>query len=456
MTFMYRVLGCVFEEHNLWLLGVAVLLCVIACAGAFFVLSSVPANNRLRGSWLFLAALVAGGGTWATHFVAMLGYQPGLPIGFDFATTLFSSVFCVAFAWAAFVVFHYFGSAVGRTIAGALLGVGIAGMHYIGMAGLDAPAHRMWASDLVIASAIFSVGFAIAALYAFALAPKRYRAASASALLITAILSLHFTGMGAVTLELDPRVLPANHALDRHLLAVLVAGCAAATLLIGIVLAFADRQVAASKLAAAEQAAAAALQDALTGLPNRRHLQETLNRALANASPSAPLAVVAVDLDRFKPVNDLYGHAVGDELLVRIGHILSNEAGEGGFVARLGGDEFVLLLSYDSEDALIDRLGALAAKFDEPMPLQDNEVAVGATLGVALAPADGVEADVLMRRADVALYRAKGDGRGRFTFYEHGMEERMRERAALEHDLRRAIRNDEIVPHFQPRRVRYA
>jgi len=450
LTFMYRVLGCVFEEHNLWLVGLAALLCVIASAGAFFILGGVPANNRSRGSWLFLAALVAGSGTWATHFVAMLGYQPSLPIGFDFATTLFSAAFCVAFAWAAFVVCYYFRSAAGRTIAGVLLGAGIAGMHYIGMAGLDAAAQRIWAPDLVIASAIFSIGFAIAALCAFELAPKRYRLAAASALLLIAIVSLHFTGMGALTLEPDPRVLLSSQGLGRHLLAALVAGGAASTLLIGIVLAFADRQVAASKLAIAEQTAAMALHDALTGLPNRRHLQETLDRALAKVSPSAPLAVVAVDLDRFKPVNDLYGHAVGDELLVRIARILSDEADDDGFVARLGGDEFVLLLRYEGEDALIDRLSALSAKFDKPLPLQDNEVAVGATLGVALAPADGVKADVLMRRADVALYRAKGDGRGRFTFYEPGMEERVRERAALENDLRNAVRNDEIVPHFQP------
>jgi predicted signal transduction protein with EAL and GGDEF domain len=110
----------------------------------------------------------------------------------------------------------------------------------------------------------------------------------------------------------------------------------------------------------------------------------------------------------------------------------------------------VLVLSYDAEDLLIGRLAALVARFETPLPLGANEVSIGATLGVALAPADGTDAELLMRRADVALYRAKDDGRGRVAFYEQGMDERVHERAALENDLRIAVRNDEITPVFQP------
>ena len=206
----------------------------------------------------------------------------------------------------------------------------------------------------------------------------------------------------------------------------------------------------AEREAAEERARAMALHDALTGLPNRRHLNKALENFLAGVCAETPLAVVAVDLDRFKPVNDLYGHAVGDELLVQIADLLREETGEDGFAARLGGDEFILVLPYISEAALLHRLAELVGKFETPFPLLEHEVSVGATLGVAMAPTDGRDSEILMRRADVALYRAKEEGRGRFAFFEAGMDERVHERAALENDLRIAVRNDAIEPHFQP------
>jgi diguanylate cyclase (GGDEF)-like protein len=206
----------------------------------------------------------------------------------------------------------------------------------------------------------------------------------------------------------------------------------------------------AERQAAEERERAMALHDALTGLPNRRHLHKALEDFLAKSDVTKPLAVVAVDLDRFKPVNDLYGHAVGDELLVKIADLLREETKVDGFAARLGGDEFILVLPHTSEEELIGRLSALVAAFEKPFPLLGYEVSIGATLGVAMAPTDGRDPLTLMRRADVALYRAKDEGRGRFAFFEAGMDERVHERAALESDLRIAIRNDAIEPHFQP------
>jgi diguanylate cyclase (GGDEF)-like protein len=205
-----------------------------------------------------------------------------------------------------------------------------------------------------------------------------------------------------------------------------------------------------SKRVAAEQHARdMAMHDALTGLPNRRHLGVALDAFTAKADADKPHAVVAIDLDRFKPVNDLYGHSVGDELLVKIADMLRHEAGADGFVARLGGDEFILVLPHQSEEHLLGRLSALVAHFEAPFVLLGHEVSVGATLGVAMAPTDGRDGETLLRRADVALYRAKEEGRGRFSFFEAGMDERVHERAALENDLRIAVRNDIIEPHFQ-------
>ncbi len=206
------------------------------------------------------------------------------------------------------------------------------------------------------------------------------------------------------------------------------------------------------ELAAAKQAAKTSMLDALTELPNRRHLQEELNDRLISlsASPKERFAVVAVDLDRFKAINDLYGHAAGDELLKGVASRLSEDAGTDEFVARLGGDEFILILPFASDADLTAKLSALIARFEEPISLAEHQLVVSVALGVATAPADGAGPDVLMRHADMALYRAKGHGGRRFVLFQPEMEFSARERAVLERDLKIAIKNDEIVPYFQP------
>jgi diguanylate cyclase len=448
---MFRVIACVFEQHNLWLVLLAAGICVSASIGVFFVLDSMnlsPAKERRR--WLVMAGVLAGGGTWATHFVAMLGYKPGIPIGFDLGLTLMSAGACMLGAWGAFETLHRFQTTAGRIVAGAMLGLSIGVMHFVGMASVEAAAREVWALDLIVASWLLCAAFAIAAIQVFTFAPARIRVLAAAGTMVLAIVSLHFTAMGALTLELDPTLIAPTDNLDPHLLGITIASVAAAALTVGVVLALADRRVNALELAQARKAAAMALHDALTGLPNRRHLMNSLEGFIENRPLNQRLAVVAVDLDRFKPVNDLYGHAVGDELLIRIAKLLSETVGDLGFVARLGGDEFVMVLPCARADELIGRLSALVALFEAPLKLGEHEVSIGATMGVAMAPDDGDEAPLLLRRADAALYRAKEDGRGRFAFFEPGLDARALERAMLEHDLRLAVRNDEIVPHFQP------
>ncbi|MES1199911.1 MAG: EAL domain-containing protein [Pseudomonadota bacterium] len=441
------VVACALQQQNPWLVALAFLICAGSCFAAFFILET--RSERSREGWLFLAATLAGGGAWATHFIAMLGFKPGIPLGFNLTLTLVSAASAVAGAWGALTLFARLQSELGRISAGLVWGVSIAAMHFLGMASVDVAAERQWAPELVGAACLFSAGFSIAALHAFSLAARPYRSLLAAPFLITAILSLHFTAMGALTLIPDPRLPGPVHDLDRHLLATTIAIGAAAILLVAVVLTLAEQRVAATELAAARQAAAAALHDALTGLPNRRHLKESLP-AYLDASIDGRLAVIAVDLDRFKPINDLYGHGVGDLLLVKIAKMLTEEASDQGLVARLGGDEFILVLPFVSEDVLIARLSALAAKFEAPIELGGHEVSVGATFGVALSPADGLDPEALMRRADIALYRAKDSGRGGFAFFEADMDKRVEERAALENDLRVAVRHGGVIPHFQP------
>lgn len=445
---MLRTFNCIVNEHNYWLLLTAGAVCICASAAAIFVLQNREGSSGfIRRRWIFLAALLAGCGTWATHFVAMLGYSPAMRIGFDLDLTLLSAALAVGGAWFALMLFDRAPQPSSRVLAGVALGTAITLMHYVGMLGLEASARKVWDGGLVVGSWCFSMSFAIAALEALVWWRRAWRLVAASGLLAAAILSLHFTGMGALLLVADPTVRGPSESLDGALLALTIAVGIAGVLLVTVFFALAERRLAAVELKAARDAAATALHDALTGLPNRRFLSETLPALLDS---HARVAVVAVDLDRFKPVNDLYGHAVGDELLTTIAGRLRDQAGGGGLAARLGGDEFVIVAPFDREDDLIGWLSATVANVEQPVVVSSHELMVGGTLGVALFPGDGKDPNLLLRRADIALYRAKNDGRGRYAFFEAGMDTLVTERAELERDLRAAVRDDQIEPYYQP------
>jgi diguanylate cyclase (GGDEF)-like protein len=190
----------------------------------------------------------------------------------------------------------------------------------------------------------------------------------------------------------------------------------------------------------------------LTDLPNRVLFQKSLSEALARRSRKGDsLAVHFVDLDRFKTVNDTLGHPLGDALLKIAAERLRGCVREGDTVARLGGDEFAVV-----QTGLDDANGAtrLAARIVEamsaPFDLQGHQVVIGASVGVSLAPTDGDEADELLKKADMALYRAKADGRGAYHFFERAMDEQLQARRALELDLRRAVQAGEFELVYQP------
>jgi diguanylate cyclase (GGDEF)-like protein/PAS domain S-box-containing protein len=193
--------------------------------------------------------------------------------------------------------------------------------------------------------------------------------------------------------------------------------------------------------------------DALTGLPNRNRMQEFLDGKL-QASPTRehPLVMLSIDLDRFKPVNDALGHAAGDRVLNEVSARLRQCLREGDLVARLGGDEFTLIVTGISSQHEVERLcRRLLTRIQQPFLIDDNEVFIGASIGIALAPADGTQAEELLRYADIALYEAKEAGRDTWRFYASGMNERVVERRLLEQDLRHALRDGELCLEFQPR-----
>jgi diguanylate cyclase (GGDEF)-like protein len=192
--------------------------------------------------------------------------------------------------------------------------------------------------------------------------------------------------------------------------------------------------------------------DSLTGLPNRQLLLDRLTQAIAQATRQETLVgLLLLDLDRFKLVNDTLGHEFGDKLLTEVSQRVNDCIRDSDTLARLGGDEFVVVLNgiNGAQDAakvakkIIDRLS-------KPIVIEGHEVFATTSIGISLFPNDGMDKNALITNADLAMYRAKEEGRNHFQFYTYGMNATTVEKLTLENDLRRAIERDELLLHFQP------
>ncbi|MEX2197913.1 MAG: EAL domain-containing protein [Burkholderiales bacterium] len=206
------------------------------------------------------------------------------------------------------------------------------------------------------------------------------------------------------------------------------------------------------QLAAEQQLAQLAQYDALTGLPNRALFHDRLGQAIARAHRSErQIAVLFLDLDRFKEINDSFGHEAGDRVLIEAAERMRLHLREGDSVARLGGDEFTVILE-DVGDA--EQVRAVAQKllraFAEPFRIDGQDLFVTLSIGIALHPRDGADAESLLRHADTAMYQAKSDGRDGLKFYTPVMSTAVSERLSLEGRLRQALERGEFVLHYQP------
>jgi diguanylate cyclase (GGDEF)-like protein len=202
---------------------------------------------------------------------------------------------------------------------------------------------------------------------------------------------------------------------------------------------------------AEKQIAHMARHDALTDLPNRTLLRERLAQALDDLAEGERLAVLYLDLDHFKSVNDTLGHQIGDELLKTVAERLRNCVRDVDTVARVGGDEFAIIqtcVSQPTDTALLAR--SICETLKEQYDLHGHAVIADTSIGIALAPGDGADPIELLKNADMALYRAKADGRGTYRFFEPEMDARMKSRRSLELALRKALANGEFELHYQP------
>jgi len=533
------VISTLLNNHDLALVVVAALLCALS---SFAGISLLHHARRTAGAmqlvWLGVAAVSVGFGIWATHFVAMLAFHPGVAVGYDLPTTLASLSLAIAIVGGG-LWFAAIGTSVGDSIlAGAVVGLGISAMHYTGMAALLVGGAIVWDGNLVATSILVGMALGAAALWLARATTWRGRV-GAPILLTLAICAMHFTAMGAAgfaecfaivaegtptwlwlvlslastiilglamggtLLDLRDRRHSTESARMRELADAAVEGivivrqgtisatnrsfrqllgsdadatgrplldflnttaCEALELTPnatvdaelniagGVVPVEAvaheiefqgvrQRAIAIRDVSSRKQAEAhirfLAHHDALTGLPNRvsfgRRLDETIDRA---RSDGRSCSVLCLDLDKFKQVNDLYGHAAGDALLRRVGLILQREVGEIGYPARLSGDEFAVVLNATESLEAANRVAQrLLQAFAQDVTGRADEATISASIGIASFPGDAESAEQLMSAADMALYRAKQEGRGAYRLFEPTMNEELRDRRLVANDL---------------------
>ena len=692
---MFRVFTCLTTEHDWRLVALAVIICFLASLTAISLFHRArTALGRVRALWVTIAGVATGCGIWVTHFIAMLAYDPGIAVSYAVGLTVASLVVAVAITTLGLAFAVYLPASWSTLLGGGIVGAAVASMHYLGMSALQLPGQIVWVSDLVVTSIALGGIFAMAALAVAKRGQKIVSTLGAAVLLAIAIVTLHFTAMGAVEIVPDPTRTINPLSISDSTLAVMLANAALVILGLSLVGAFADNRLrerdrwlatavnnmtqglvmfdsaermvvcnnrylemyhlspevvkpgctlsdiihhriatgsldrdadeyrtqlleaikagnainwtvttkdgrsisvinrpiaggdwvgvhediterlraeqeikqtrsflntviesapvtisvkelpsfryvlinrraekhygisrermigrfssevfppdtaamieendhaavqSASELfydvhpistpngdqlivtsrrvpllgpdgkpqylmtmvedvterkRAEARIAYLAHHDPLTNLPNRaafnEHLAATLEHVTAEKSG---FAILCIDLDRFKEVNDVFGHSVGDALLREAAGRMQTAAG-GAFVARPGGDEFTVIMTDGalpaSAEVLAERLLACAA---EDIVIDGHFLRFGLSIGVAIYPTDGLDIQTLLANADAALYRAKQNGRGTICFFAPDMDAQLRDRRALQNDLRSAVNRDELCLHYQP------
>ncbi len=557
---MFQIYDCIATAHDLRLVALAAVICCLASCGAVNLIRHAHrTQTRMRYVWLGVATISTGFGIWATHFVAMLAFTPGMQTGYNIILTLISLLAAISLTGAGMLLTMTSWRG-GPWLGGAIIGGGIAAMHYTGMAAFEIPGLILWDFNLVAVSIALGTLFGALALPTALHSQAIVSKYCSAALLTIAITSHHFTAMGAVTIlpdptiEFSPLAIPTlwlaygiavasfaivvlalcslwldirdqrSSQLERERMQSLADAAVEGLIMVkdGIILSvnnslttmtsfdrisligqplsvcFPDTKLGSAWRAPVDEPVETRLHhrehasipvevilrpmeyrgqschivavrdlrarkeaeqhirylahhDSLTSLPNRSFFNAKLDQEITLAlTRGEKLAVLCFDLDRFKEVNDLFGHAAGDKLLKTVASRVTALLDERCMLARLGGDEFAILMPNLANPSAAGRVADEILQVLRERRSGSDIERVSCSIGIAVYPDDAVDREGLMTNADTALYRAKAEGRATFRFFEAKMGIEVRDRRKLEHDLRHATAHHQLKLVYQP------
>jgi diguanylate cyclase (GGDEF)-like protein len=423
------------------------------------------ATGRAARWWLTGGAFAMGLGIWSMHFIGMLAFSLPIRLGYDPVVTLLSLSIAVASSAFALWLVCQDSLPTGRLAGGAvLMGLGVAGMHYTGMAAMQMEPGIAYDAGLFALSIVIAVaasGVALKTAFSLRHNSRRVRPLRAGAAVVMglAIVGMHYTGMSAAAFPVGSLCVAATDGVNTTWVAVVIIIVTLAVTGVVLSISVLDELRLETENAALTRSLAQANQelgylawhDALTKLPNRVLLEGRLEEALAKARvDGSQFALMFMDLDGFKVVNDAYGHQVGDRLLVQVAERLASAVRARDTVARVGGDEFVLLVPGEDQAGAIAVASRLLAVIGAPFEIDGHELGISTSIGIAMCPADGARGHEALMHADAAMYHAKSLGRNAYSFFDVSMNENMQGQLQLTQDLRVAVERKQLVLHYQP------
>ncbi|MGB3126675.1 MAG: EAL domain-containing protein [Pseudomonas sp.] len=423
------------------------------------------AKGRAVHLWIAGGALAMGVGVWSMHFIGMLALRLPFALGFDLGITALSLLIAVlSCGFALWLVSQPRLPAWQLAFGALIMGAGISSMHYTGMAAMRMTPGIDYDPALFGASLLIAVVASGAALWiAFNLRRNtpyvRLARGGAAVVMGIAIVGMHYTGMAAAQFADNSFCGAALTGLSGKGLDNLVLVTSLAVLVIALLTSLLDARLEARTAVLADSLTLAnqelthlALHDMLTGLPNRTLLADRIQQAIqAVKEQGSCFALMFIDLDGFKPVNDAFGHHMGDQLLREVGLRLREDLRSQDTLARIGGDEFVLLVQLTQPDDAMGLAERQVGLINRAFKVAEHELKISASIGIAMFPGNGNSPQELLMNADAAMYHAKGMGKNGYSFFDVSMNTNARKQLQLLQDLRNAVEQAQFRLYYQPK-----
>ncbi|EPF66685.1 putative bifunctional diguanylate cyclase/phosphodiesterase [Pseudomonas syringae] len=425
----------------------------------------VSARGRAVHLWTAGGAIAMGVGTWSTHFIGMLAFVLPIDLGYDVPLVLLSLLIAIGFSgFALWLATQPRLPALQLSLGAVLLGLGISAMHYTGMAAMRMQPGIQYTPWLFVLSVVIAIAASAAALrIAFHLRQQRPRVyllrALAALLLGLAVIGMHYTGMAAANFA-DGSFCGAlsqglsSDGLDRIVLvaSLSILGIALFSCILDSHLETRTAVLADSLTQANLELTHLALHDNLTGLPNRALLTERIDRAMKRATETGGcFALMFMDLDGFKPVNDAFGHHTGDLLLRQVALRLRNSLHRRDTLARVGGDEFVLLVELQNPEDALAVARRQVNEVGNPFNIGEHQLQISLSIGICMYPGNGSTQHELLINADAAMYHTKAAGKNGYSFFDASMNSNARNQLQMSQDLHKAIKHRQFCIYYQPK-----